>query len=111
MSATLKKMLTVVGALSFLVVMLYVSLNEAPIYAADSSDAEVLNYSLVGQAGSINSVLGTIAVTVPNGTDVTALAATFTLSPGASAKVSTTSQVSGMTANDFTNPVKSGFDA
>jgi hypothetical protein len=45
-----------------------------------------------------------IAVTVPLGTNVTALVATFT-STGSSVKVGTTVQTSGTTANDFTNPV------
>ena len=53
----------------------------------------------------INSEAGTIAVEVTHGTVVTNLAATFTLSAGASAKVGDASQESGVTANDFTNPV------
>ena|GEM_PF-3662593 len=48
----------------------------------------------------------TIAVTLPDGTtDVTALVATFTTSPGASVDVNGTEQVSGTTENDFTSPV------
>ncbi len=46
----------------------------------------------------------TIAATVPFGTDVTALVATFATT-GASVAVGGTAQVSGTTANDFTNPV------
>ena len=46
----------------------------------------------------------TIAATVPFGTDVTNLVATFATT-GASVAVDTTQQVSGATANDFTNPV------
>jgi hypothetical protein len=46
----------------------------------------------------------TITATVPFGTNVTALKATFTTT-GASVKVGTTTQVSGTTANDFTNDV------
>lgn len=55
--------------------------------------------------GTIDYAAGTIALTVPAATVVTSLVATFTLNTGASAKVSTTAQVSGTTANDFTNPV------
>jgi len=43
---------------------------------------------------------------VPSGTNVTSLAATFTTSAGVSSvKVGAVSQVSGTTANNFTNPV------
>src|SRR5512143_2766975 len=45
-----------------------------------------------------------IAVTVPFGTDVTALIATFTASTGASVAVGGTTQISGTTANNFTSP-------
>lgn len=44
-----------------------------------------------------------IAVTVPFGTDVTALVASLTTT-GASVAVGGTPQVSGSTANDFMNP-------
>jgi hypothetical protein len=46
----------------------------------------------------------TITATVPFGTDVTALVATFTTT-GTSVKVGSTTQVSGTTANDFTSSV------
>jgi hypothetical protein len=46
----------------------------------------------------------TIAATVPFGTDVTTLVATFATT-GASVKVGSATQSSGITANDFTNPV------
>lgn len=72
-----------------------------------SSAAEILTYSIAGQVGDavINSTAGTIGVTVPFGTDVTGLVATFTISDGATIKVGTTAQVSGTTTNNFTNPV------
>jgi hypothetical protein len=57
-----------------------------------------------GATGTINETAKTIAVTVPNGTNVTALIATFATT-GASVKVGTTTQVSGTTANDFTSSV------
>jgi hypothetical protein len=51
------------------------------------------------------SITGTsITATVPSGTDVSALIPTFTTS-GASVSVGSTTQVSGVTANDFTSPV------
>jgi hypothetical protein len=54
---------------------------------------------------AVGKITGTnIALTVPFGTDVTSLVANFTTS-GASVKVGDTTQVSGATANNFTNPV------
>jgi hypothetical protein len=64
-------------------------------------------YSFVGfpgAAGTIDEAAKTIALTVPNGTAVTALVATFTTT-GTGVKVGTTAQTSGATANDFTSPV------
>jgi parallel beta-helix repeat protein len=54
--------------------------------------------------GVVNETAHTIALTVPYGTTVTALVATFTTT-GASVKVGVTAQVSGTTPNDFTSPV------
>jgi len=70
-----------------------------------STEANILNYSINGVDGTIDAGARTIALTLPYGTNVTNLVATFTLSAGASAKVGTTPQVSGTTANDFTSPV------
>ncbi len=51
------------------------------------------------------TITGTaIAATLPAGTDVTALVATFSIT-GSSVKVGSTPQVSGTTANNFTSPV------
>ena len=66
--------------------------------------ASSLTAFAIGEAeGTITDTA--VAVEVPHGTEVTALVATFALSAGASAKVGTTAQVSGTTANDFTDPV------
>lgn len=72
----------------------------------EKEDAEILTYSLgvVGEEVVIDSVAGTIAVGVPNGTAVTALVATFTLSSDAAAVIGAVAQVSGVTENDFTAP-------
>lgn len=79
----------------------------------DTSDLPLITaYSLpVGTSGAdvsgtINQALGTIAVAAVSGTTVKALASTFTLSTGASAKVGATAQTSATTTNDFTNPVE-----
>jgi hypothetical protein len=55
--------------------------------------------------GIIDIVKHTISLTVPYDTDITSLVATFTLPDNATAKIGTTSQESGVTANDFTKPV------
>ncbi len=77
-----------------------------------SSEAAITAYAFETShnAGLSNTVTAsingtTITATVPNGTDVTALVATFT-STGASVKVGGVDQTSGTTANDFTNPVQ-----
>ncbi|MGA2553489.1 MAG: hypothetical protein ABSF20_01750, partial [Smithella sp.] len=66
----------------------------------------ITSFSLTSPAatGFINESSKTIFVIVPFGTDITALAATFTTT-GASVQVGSTAQISGTTPNDFTNPV------
>jgi len=56
-------------------------------------------------ATTIDENAHTIIVTVPHGTDVTHLIATFTASAEASVTVNSIVQTSGSTANDFTNSV------
>jgi hypothetical protein len=58
-------------------------------------------FSLAGVTGTINEMGKTIAVTMPFGTDLTALVATFTTT-GSIVKVGSTLQISGTTANNFT---------
>jgi hypothetical protein len=60
--------------------------------------------SLAGNAGTIDEPAKTIAVTVPFGTNVTALVGTFTTT-GTGVTVAGVPQVSGITANNFTAPV------
>ena len=69
-----------------------------------SSAKAITAYSLNGVVGTINETGKTIAVTMPFGTDVTALVATFTTT-GSSVKVGSTLQISGTTANNFTSSV------
>jgi hypothetical protein len=69
-----------------------------------SSSKAITAYSLSGNQGTINESAKIIAVTVPKGTSLTALAATFT-STGSSVNIGTTAQVSGTTPNDFTSTV------
>jgi len=70
-----------------------------------SSEKAILSYSINGVNGTIDAVNHTVTLTLPYGTNRSNLVATFTLSAAATAKVGTTPQVSGTTANDFTNPV------
>ena len=71
-----------------------------------SPEKAITAFSFLAPAatGVINESLHAIALTVPLGTDVSALVATFTTT-GASVKVGSMPQVSGTTANDFTSPV------
>jgi DNA-binding beta-propeller fold protein YncE len=59
-------------------------------------------FSSLGITGTINETNHTIAVTVPYGTNVTNLVASFTIT-GAGVKIGSTVQISGTTANNFTN--------
>jgi len=76
------------------------------VTAASSSAKAITAFSFprVAAAGTIDESAKTIAQTVPFGTNVTALTATFTTT-GSSVKVGPAVQVSGTSANNFTSPV------
>ncbi len=77
--------------------------------AAGPTTASITAFTVPGQTGAsvIDAVAHTVAITVPSGTSLASLAATYTLTPaGASAKVGGAAQVSGTTANNFTSPVQ-----
>lgn len=74
------------------------------VVVAAGSAKVITAYSLDGITGTINSVSRTIAVAVPNGTNLSAMIATFTTT-GAGVLKGTTAQVSGVTPNNFTTPV------
>lgn len=76
--------------------------DTTPLSAAKAITA--FSFTSPAAIGIIDVNAKTIAVSVPHGTSVTALIATFTMT-GASVKVGATAQVSGTTANDFTSPV------
>jgi hypothetical protein len=61
-------------------------------------------YSLGGSTGIIDETAKTIAVTMPNGTDVTSQIARFTTT-GDFVDVGSVEQMSASTVNNFTNPV------
>jgi len=75
--------------------------NRTDLNAADKA---VTSFSVAGSTGTVDESAKTIAVTMPNGTNVTAQTATFTTS-GSGVKVGTVVQSSGTTANNFTGPV------
>ena len=74
------------------------------VTVAKASAKAITAFSLNGSAGTINETAKTIAVTMPFGTSVTNLVATFTTT-GTSVKVGSTVQESGTTAHNFTSPV------
>ncbi len=74
------------------------------VWIAPISAKAITAYSILGILGTINQTIKTIEVTVPFGTDVTNLVATFATT-GSSVTVGGTLQVSGVTPNNFTNPV------
>jgi len=70
-------------------------------------EAEILSFSLPGQIGesTIDQVNLTIDINFSDTTDITSLAATFTLSDTANAYIAGQLQQSGVTINDFSSPV------
>jgi hypothetical protein len=75
----------------------------SPLPSSPSTKA-ITAYSFVGSTGVINEAAKTISVTVPNGTNVTNLVATFSTT-GVNVKVGATVQTSTSSANNFTTPV------
>ncbi|MCK9420600.1 MAG: DUF5018 domain-containing protein [Nitrospirae bacterium] len=74
------------------------------VTVAYRTDKAITSYSISGVAGTIDENAKTISVNLSGLTDVTALTATFATS-GTSVTAGGTVQVSGVTKNDFTNPV------
>ena len=74
-----------------------------------SNETEVVTYSFGAppqtSSSVINSTLHTVDIEVEYGTDITNLIATFLISEEAIAKVESTIQLSGTSANDFSGPV------
>ena len=72
---------------------------------AANTETSIVSYSLPGQIGNamINTSFHSITVTMPYGTSVSSLAASFSLSAGATTKVGSINQLSGSTINNFTS--------
>ena len=83
----------------------YIVTVTAPGVTSSSAKA-ITAFSFMGYSPTvkIDQATNSIAVTVASGTDITKLVATFTTT-GASVKVGSTEQTSGVTANDFTDTV------
>jgi hypothetical protein len=77
------------------------------IVLSASAKHEILTFSFPEETGAatIDADAHTVAIEVANGTSPLALVATFTLSHGGTAAVIGAAQESGVTANDFSNPV------
>jgi len=76
-------------------------------FPALNTGTDINTFSFAQQTGNsvINSANHTISVFVPQTVALTNLVATFTLSTNANAFIGTTPEMSGTTANDFTNPI------
>jgi hypothetical protein len=83
-----------------------VTVTVAPSPAKDITSYQFLSVNNGGLGANVTATINgaAIAATVPFGTDVTALVATFATT-GASVAVGGTAQTSGITANNFTTPV------
>ncbi len=78
--------------------------TETERYYLTGEKPSITSFSFPSGTGVINEANHTIVATVPFGTDVRALVPTF-VTTGASVSVGSTWQVTGVTANDFTNPI------
>ena len=76
----------------------------ATVVVATASSKALTSFSLNGTFGTINETAKTISVAMGSGTAVNSLIATYN-STGTSVTVGGTAQVSGITMNNFTNPV------
>ncbi len=74
---------------------------------APEPEAEIISFNIPGQVGgsNIDENNHTVELSMPYGTDLTNLVSNFILSKGAIAEVDGILQESGITSNDFTNPL------
>jgi len=81
--------------------------NTLSIYRNKSSKTDITSFSFNEQTGPAVFDLNnhTIGIEVNNTADRNALIAKFTLSKGATAKIGSTTQISEITTNNFSNPV------
>ncbi|MBU0766095.1 MAG: PKD domain-containing protein [Bacteroidetes bacterium] len=83
--------------------------SETIVIGSQLYEKKITSFSFNGvnppAQGVINQVTRTIEVTVPNGTGLTNLIASYTSSPNTTVIVNSVPQISGTTVNDFTNPI------
>lgn len=82
--------------------------SEAPYFWSNptlSSEANMLTFGFTGQTTATVFDTTSINVEMPAGTNASNLVANYTTSPNALVKVGATTQTSGVTINNFTNPV------
>ncbi|XOV92251.1 MAG: T9SS type A sorting domain-containing protein [Bacteroidota bacterium] len=72
-----------------------------------STETDILSFSFPEEyyPAAIDNISHVVDISVVPGTDLSALAATFSLSTGAAAEISAVSQTSGVTVNDFSSPI------
>ena len=99
-----RKLWSVLGVVLLMVFTLMACSSDDDDESSAKAFTEFNITSPVNATGVINEGAKTIAVTVPFGTVVTNLVATFKTSAHASVKIGTTPQVSGTTANNFSSP-------
>lgn len=81
----------------------------ATVSVRPNTAKQILSFDFLGLSppvtGAIDQTLHQIDLSVPQGTDVTALVATFTSSPGSTVAVDGVTQISGVSPVNFSNPV------
>ena len=75
------------------------------IIASKSSEKEIISFSAMSVAGTIDSGNKKVILNLPHGTDITNLISTFSVSEKASVKIGDQIQTSGTTPNDFSSAI------
>jgi hypothetical protein len=70
-----------------------------------SDEAELLSYFFEEQVGAAQISAGSVIIEVAEGTDISSLISTYSVSSGAAVYINDVAQTSGVTSNDFTSPV------
>jgi hypothetical protein len=80
--------------------------NENLAEPEKSSEKAITAFSIINPsiAGTIDETAKTVAIRVPEGTNIRSLTATFTTT-GVSVAIGSVTQVSGLTVNDFSSPL------
>lgn len=96
---------TAIGIISVALALCFAACSSSVTESSENAITAFGFATLEGATATIDAENHTVNVTVPYGTDVTALVATFTASTGATVTVGEASQESGTTSNNFTNSV------